>query len=135
MTININEVDKLENDSSYQKFIKDNPGTGNLKIRATSFSEALPIKGVKITISKEIGDNTIIFYEGLTDDSGMINNIKLPTPVRVSSDLEVPNFATYSLRAEYDIDGFDKIYDISLCCGVGAIQYINITPKVNMEDR
>ena len=135
MTINVSEVDRLKNDISYQNFLNENPGIGNLKIRATSASEALPIKDVKITISKDIGDNTIIFYEGVTDDSGMINNIKLPTPVRVSSDLEVPNFATYTLRAEYIPDEFDKIYDISLCCGVGAIQYINITPKVNMEER
>ena len=29
---------------------------------------------------------------------------------------------------------FDKTYEVSLCCGSGLIQYINITPMVNMEE-
>ena len=135
MIINVSDVDKLKNDPDYNQFLKDNPSNGTLKVRATSASSTLPVSDVNIIVSKEIGENTIIFYEGKTDNSGMINNIKLPTPRRVSSDLEVPNFSTYKLEAKYSPDKFDKTYSISLCCGVSIIQYINITPIVNMEER
>ena len=123
----------LNNDPIYQEFIKDNPGQGTLKVRATSASEALPIKDVNIIVSKQIGNDTYIFFEGKTDESGMINNIKLPTPVRITDNLDEPKFTNYKIRAEYSRDKFDKTYEISLCCGSGLIQYINITPIVNME--
>ena len=57
----------LNNDPIYQEFIKDNPGQGTLKVRATSASEALPIKDVNIIVSKQIGNDTYIFFEGKTD--------------------------------------------------------------------
>ncbi len=128
------KVDDVKDDNVYNEFLKDNPGRGTLKIRVTSASEALPVSGVNVVVSKDIGDNTYIFYEGQTDSSGMINNIKLPTPVRITSNLEVPNFTTYKVRVKYSKDKFDKTYEISLCCGSGLIQYVNITPNVNVEE-
>ena len=38
----------LKNDSDFQEFLKNNPGRGYLKIRASAASEALPISGVDI---------------------------------------------------------------------------------------
>ena len=126
-----NEI--LQNDSAYQDFLKENPGRGTLKIRTSSASEAMPIKDVTIIVSKKIGNNTIIFYEGLTDNSGMINDIKLPTPKAIQNDEEQPNFTSYQLHAIYEPDKFDKYYEVSLCCGFSVIQYINITPNVETE--
>ena len=68
MIINVNDVDKLKNNAEYNQFLRDNPSTGTLKVRTTSASSALPVSGVDIIVSKEIGENTIIFYEGKTDD-------------------------------------------------------------------
>ena len=128
------KVDEIKDDAIYNEFLNENPGRGTLKIRVTSASEALPVSGVNVIVSKEIGNNTYIFYEGQTDSSGMINNIKLPTPVRITSNLEVPNFTSYQVRVEYLKDKFDKTYEISLCCGSGLIQYVNITTNVNVEE-
>lgn len=133
MIIQSENTEILQNDSAYQTFLKENPGRGTLKIRATSANEALPIKDVNIVVSKKIGNNTIIFFDGQTDDSGMINNIKLPTPTAIQSDEEPPNFTSYQLHAVYNPDKFDKYYDVSLCCGFSVIQYINITPSIESE--
>ncbi len=130
-----NTDEKLLDDFEYQEFLKENPGRGVLKIRTSSASETLPVSDVLVTVTKVVGKNTIVFFDGKTDDSGMINGIVLPTPKRVSNDEEVPKFATYSLRAVHLNNNFDKTYDISLCCGVVAIQYINIVPNVEMEMR
>ena len=132
MNINIdNEI--LNTDEAYLEFLRNNPGRGFLKIRATSASEAVPIDGLEITVSKEIGDNNIIFFDGRTDESGMINGIILPTPPKVSSDLVAPNFADYRLHAKYSPENFDKNYVISICCSVSVIQYINVTPNISPE--
>ena len=133
MNINITDVDKLKNDVEFNNFISNNSGMGTLKIRANSINEALPVENVKIIVEKKIGNNNIIFFEGYTDKSGMINNIKLPTPKRIISNLEIPNFTTYEIIAEYKKDDFLKKYNISLCCGAELIQYINIIPKINIE--
>jgi len=69
LIIRISEIDKLKNDSVYQDFLNSNPGVGNIKVRATSANEAFPVSGVSVVVSKVIGDNTIIFFEGMTDES------------------------------------------------------------------
>ena len=135
MNINISETEKLQNNESYQEFLRNNPSTGTLKVRVSSINQALPVEGVQVTVSKVIGDDTIIFFNGKTDESGMINNIKLPTQMRVKSDEIIPEFTTYQMRAVYEKSGFDKVYDIALCCGVSVIQNINITPEVDFEMR
>lgn len=125
----------LLDDKAYQDFLKENPSYGFLKIRASAANEAVPISNIKIKVSKEIGNNNVIFYEGITDESGMINNIKLPSPVKITSDLEKPKFTDYKLTAINEMENIDKEYTISICCGITVIQYINIIPKVSGEIR
>lgn len=135
MTINISETEKLQNNQAFQNFLQDNPSMGTLKVRVSSINKALPVEGVDIVVSKVIGGDTIIFFNGQTDESGMVQNIKLPTPVGVTSDEIAPKFTSYQLHATYPPENFDKIYDIALCCGVSVIQNINITPNFNLEMR
>ena len=70
-------IKEFMNTKSYQDFIKNNPGKGNLKIRAYAASEALPVSGLRIVVSSTINNQKIIFFDGLTDSSGMINTISL----------------------------------------------------------
>lgn len=119
----------LESDDSFQEFIKDSPGTGYLKIRASSANEAVPVEGLNIKVSKEIGNNKVVFYEGQTDYSGMINDIILPAPMAITNDLIEPKFNTYKIEA-YNNE-IKQEYDISICCGFTVIQYINVTPSGN----
>ena len=75
----------------YQNYLKDNPTTGRLKIRAYAANQAVPISGMNIIIYKIIDENKVIFYEGNTNESGVIEKINLPTPVLNSNDTIVPN--------------------------------------------
>lgn len=135
MTYNISETDKLNNNQDFQNFLNNNPSTGTLKVRVSSINKALPVENVNITVSKVIGNDTIIFFNGKTDESGMVMNIKLPTPIGNPNDEVAPEFTTYQLHAVYEPENFDKIYDIALCCGISVIQNINITPEVDIEKR
>lgn len=135
MIIKSTNTDLLSNNRDYQLFLSQNPSRGTLKVRASSVNEALPISNVKVVVSKKIGNDTIIFFEGQTDNSGMINGIKLPTPRKIQNNEEVPIFTEYDLEATYEPSNFYKKYGISLCCGITIIQYINIIPGVNYEMR
>ena len=119
----------LQNDLAYQKFLKDNTGRGSLKIRASAANEAIPISGIKIKVSKVIGDNKIVFFQGETDYSGMINNIVLPAPPSIDNDEVAPNFTGYYVTATGSSQNVNQTFNISICCGITVIQYINVTPS------
>ena len=125
--INVDDP-KLQMDPDYQKFVRDNPGMGYLKIRASSINEAIPASGINIRVSKVIGNNNVIFFEGATDESGMINDVVLPAPRAITSDLEVPNFTEYKITATGD--DINQEYTISICCSITIIQYINVIPSI-----
>ena len=50
-TYNINDINFI-NSNLYQKYLKENPVKGYLKIRAYAANEAVPISGLNVTISK-----------------------------------------------------------------------------------
>ena len=127
--------ESLKNNAAYQEFVRNNPGQGFLKIRASAANQAVPISGIKIKVSKQIGDTKVIFFEGETDYSGMINNIVLPAPREVISDEIAPKFTDYDLTATGSLQLFNEKYNISVCCGITIIQYINVTPTIFTEIR
>ena len=62
----------------YQQFILDNPDVGYLIVQAFTAYGAIPIENVNIVISKDIGNYKVIFFQGVTDSSGIISDIMLP---------------------------------------------------------
>ena len=123
--------ESFKNSKLYKDYIKDNPSTGFLKIRAYTANEAIPIKGVNITITKQIEDNTIIFYNGFTDESGIIEKIPLPAPKLDSNNLESPNYTKYNITAIYNNE--TKKYIVNMYENIYVTQTINIIPNMNME--
>ena len=124
--MNINDINFM-NSKSYQDFIKNNPGKGNLKIRAYAASEALPVSGLKIIVSSEIDNEKIIFFEGVTDASGMVKDISLPAPKLEVNNLEVPVTTKYEIDAYFD-NNIEKIYYVNMYDGICVVQNINYTP-------
>ncbi len=118
------------NGEVYQNFLKDNPTNGYLKIRAFAANQAIPISDLKITISKIIDNNNVIFYEGTTNSSGIIEKITLPAPRINSNNLDAPNSITYDITARYNNE--NKIYKVNMYENVYVIQDINIVPNMNL---
>ena len=116
------------NTNSYNKYILENPENGYLKIRAYAANQAVPIEGVKIVVSKIIDDNKVIFFEGNTNESGIIENITLPAPKQNPNDLDVPESASYDISAKYMPDNLDKRYKVNIYEGLRVIQNIIIVP-------
>lgn len=129
-TYNIND-DEFKKTDTYKEFMSNNPEVGNLRIRAYAASGAVPISGLKVVISKNIDDYNVIFFEGFTNESGVIEKIKLPTPLLNNDNLLVPNYTEYDLTATYMPDNINLLYKINMYEGVCVIQTINIVPKMN----
>lgn len=121
--MNINDIKETE---EYKKFISENPGVGYLKIKAYSANEAVPIKGLKVVVSKLIDTNRIVFFEGFTNESGIIERISLPAPLLNSNNLDAP------LSTIYDIDSYyndiDRKYSVRMFQDVFVVQNINVIP-------
>ena len=122
------------NTNTYKNFINENPSYANLNIRTSAASNAVPVSNVRIIVSKIIDGNKIIFYDGLTDDSGMINNIKLPTPSINQDDLVAPTATLYDIEAIYEKDNIDRLYKVLMYPNICVIQNINIIPLMNGVD-
>ena len=122
--ISINDQNFINTDE-YKNFMKENPSFGILKIRAN-------VAGVKVVVTKKIGSDTVIFFEGVTDESGMINNIKLPTPEAINDDLVVPPSTTYEVDATYTNE--EQIYPVNVFSGIYVVQTIKITPVTEMRN-
>lgn len=125
--------ESLKNDPAYLEFLRNNPGNGFLKIRASAANEAVPISGIQIKVTKLIGNTNVVFFEGQTDGSGMINNISLPAPAAIASDEDVPQFTDYNVSATGSMQDLKEEYSVAICCGITVIQYISVTPMISEE--
>ena len=125
MIINFSNLDK----NLYNSFLLANPTTSSLNIRTSSANLAIPVSGVRITVSKEIEGNMVIFYTGITDSSGVINDISLPTPSISSNDLEIPLGTDYDIEASFE--SFKKKYNVIMYPNICSTLNINIIPGDN----
>ncbi len=120
---------EFKNTDIYKNFIKDNPSFGSLRIRAFAASGAIPISGLKIIISTNYNENEIIFFDGVTDESGTIPKIKLPAPTLNTDNLDVPNKTTYKITATYKVDNTTQTFNVNMYEGICVVQNISIVPS------
>ena len=126
-TYNINDED-FKKSEIYKKFINENPMVGYLKIRAYSASGAIPVRGLKIEVSTNYENSKIIFFDGITDTSGIIEKITLPAP-KLTTIEDVPNKIIYDINATYPPNLLDLNYKVNIYEDIFVIQNINVVPK------
>lgn len=127
--VSINDEEFI-NSNAYMEFMNNNKGMGYLRIRAYAANQAVPITGLKILVNKKINGYNVNFFEGYTNESGVIDNISLPAPVNDSNDLVIPKSTEYEVMATNDnanltfiVNVYDKLY---------VIQNIGIVPKMSL---
>lgn len=116
------------NSSLYQNFIKDNPGQGYINIRAYAASQAIPISDMDIVVTTNIDNNKITFFEGKTNQSGVIESIKVPAPILNNDNLTNPPSLIYEINAYYKPDKITKVYKVNIYDKLTVIQNISIVP-------
>lgn len=125
--------EEFKNTDLYDDFIRENPDFGNLKVQVFTAYGAIPIPDTTIVVSKDIEEYRVVFFQGLTDSSGIISNISLPAPRMVTSSEETPVYTVYEMTAVHT--GYEtlKTYSIGMFGGVNVIQYVKMLPEVNLE--
>ena len=112
------------NSEEFQEFLKNNPSEGYLRIRAYAANGAVPIEGLKIIVSTKINQNNFIFFEGSTNESGVIEKIVLPAPKINANNLEAPNKLTYEIKASYLNNDIQKVYRVNIYENIYVVQNI-----------
>lgn len=127
---NINNEEFI-NSNIYKDFIKNNPVYGYLSIRAYAANQAIPIPNLKIIISTYIGNYETVFFEGYTNQSGIIEKISLPVPRLDSNNLDAPNKITYKISSMSDSGNVNKTYFVNMYENISVIQNISIVSDMN----
>lgn len=114
---------------SIDEFLNENPAQGMLKIQAT-VCQTLPVPGVHIIVSKRIGEETRVFFEGTTDESGIIDGIVLPAPARASSEkpFQPHPLTLYDIHAEHPEYRQENLHYCAIFDGIKSIQPIDLFP-------
>lgn len=115
----------------YQEFEKENPSFGFLKVQVFTADQAIPLPDVEIFVNREYRDYNISFFRGVTDSSGIVDNIKLPSPggdYNIETQ-EIPKFAQYDVSACCERLNAIKKYKVQIFSGVKIVQYV----KMNKE--
>ena len=130
--INFNDPNFI-NTESYKNFINKNKGNGTLNIRAYAASMAVPISGLNVIVSKVLDNQKVIFFEGATDNSGIINQIILPTPLLDNNNQEVPLSQDYDIIASYNNQKL--VFKVLIYSNIQVNQNINIVPQIRLDGK
>lgn len=130
----MNEV--IFDKEKYQSFIDENNGTGTLKVQAFVANQAFPLQGIDVKVFKNIGDDKVIFFEGETDSSGIIDDISLPAVVS-KEDVEQASdiiYTTYNIEAINPETKEKKEYEIAVFSDLKIIQSIRFSNNYLMGE-
>lgn len=128
-TILFNDESFKQTDS-YKNFMANNPDNSYLKIQASRANSAIPVSDVEVIISHIIDEYKVIFFDGKTNESGIIENISLPVPKSDPNDLDIPLSTTYNIEAIYTKENLDILYKAKMFPGVDAVQNIDIVSNI-----
>ncbi len=129
--MNFITYDDFKKTDSYNDFIKKNPSLGRFKVQVSMGSGGVPVSGAEVLVTKDIGDKRVLFFKGNTNESGMIDDIKVPAPIGITdfSEQEFPKYTEYNLSVIDKRNDTIREYVIQALGDVKAIQSVNIVPK------
>ncbi|MBR3162238.1 MAG: hypothetical protein IKF19_05865 [Bacilli bacterium] len=130
-TYNINDASFI-NTNAYKEFMASNPSKGNLRIRAYAASGAIPISNLKVVVRTKINNDIIIFFEGSTNESGIIDRISLPAPKLNTDNMDAPEATTYEVVATYLPNDSTGVYRVNIYENVCVVQTISIVPEMRI---
>jgi len=65
-------------EEDYQQFLWQHPVMGTLKVQVYAARGAIPVKNASVTVDKQLASVRITLFRGVTDQSGILENILLP---------------------------------------------------------
>ena len=59
-------------------FLDAHPERGTLRVQVSTGRGLFPGEGARVEVYRDFGDQRAVFYEGVTDRSGIVDDIRLP---------------------------------------------------------
>ncbi len=133
--MNLLTFEEFKNTEDYKKFMEENPEMGYLKVNVYTAYKAVPIPNTEILITKTINNNNVIFFQGITNSSGSIENITLPAPKNVSliTKEAPPSYTLYDLTAVHKGYSLAKKSSIGIIGEMKVIQNIKMNPEIDFK--
>lgn len=117
---------------TYEDFENANPQTGALRVQAFAANQSFPIPNAKVSVYLELTDGQRLMFEGLTDISGVLDNIVLPAPELSLS--QTPDskgrlpYSSYTVTVERDGFTGARYVDVPVFSGIKSIQNAELVP-------
>ena len=117
-------------DAAFEEFYANNPSAGELKMQVVTARGVFPVAGADVTVSKRIGDRTLVLYTLTTDKDGQTAVMRLPAPSASLS--QQPGgkqpYETYDVRVDYPGYRSVKNLNLPIFSGVTSIQPVELVP-------
>ncbi len=135
-----NNMDQFRDNSAnmtYEQFLAENPGIGALRIQVFSGQQSVPIPNAEVIVSKNFADGQKIFFDGLTNISGIVDNIELPAPSREISESPQPRgdgvemvlpYSQYNVMVKEQRYRQQEYTHVPIFDGIKSIQPVRMTP-------
>ncbi len=138
LNVNTNDINTSENmqrQEDWMNFETRNTSNGFLKVQVYSAQGAFPLKDARVVISKEFDNQQKIFYEMVTDESGITEPVSLPAP-DASHSFVVDGMRPYeNYNVEVSKEGFQTSLreGLPIFPGVVSLQPIQLRPLLASE--
>ncbi len=134
-TSDINTSENMQRQEDWMNFETRNTSNGFLKVQVYSAQGAFPLKDARVIISKEFNNQQKIFYEMVTDESGITEPVSLPAP-DASHSFVVDGMRPYeNYNIEVSKEGFQTSLreGLPIFPGVVSLQPIQLRPLLASE--
>lgn len=106
-----------------EAFLEEHPQPGTLRIQAFRGDQVYPVPDVHVTMTREFDGETKTFFQGKTNQSGIIDPILLPgaKPAETLDPEDARSTATYTVTATHpDFQALETVVD--MFAGIKTIQ-------------
>ena len=119
-----------EPSETYEQFLQHNRQSGEMRIQAYAGRQARPVADADVVISRQFTDGRHVFFEGKTDESGVLDGIQLPAPDPALSESPAgtPPYATYDIRVSHPGYRTEIYLEAPVFPGIKSIQPVRFLP-------
>ena len=114
-----------------QWFLDAHPERGSVRVQVSTGRGLFPVEGARVEIYRRLGPEPTVFYEGVTDASGIAEDIRLPAlPAGWSQSAETAGISgtAYSVAVRHPQYGAAEPRQVLVFPRVESLLAVSLTP-------
>ncbi len=117
--------------ANYDDFLKNNQSEGSLRVQVFTGERSFPVSNAEVRISVDLADGEREIYSGATDEDGIVDDIRLPTPdssLSFDENSRVEPYSVYDMRVTHPNFSPALFTGIPVFDSVKSIQPVELVP-------